>query len=91
MKSQSELPKAKDLFRPLRQKVYALLFNLHHLHFVAKQKSETVPPVVVKETFYDPSTNEIQTDEVRAVELGWGVPTVEKLWLGYVICTMLCC
>lgn len=71
------------MFRPLRQRVYAILFNLHHLHFLAKQRNEKTPPLYVKETYYCPITKGIKTDLVQAVEVGWGVPTVERLWLGW--------
>ncbi|XP_021964405.1 constitutive coactivator of PPAR-gamma-like protein 1 isoform X2 [Folsomia candida] len=81
-KDSKELPKAYELFRPLRQRVYAILFNLHHLHFLAKQRNEKTPPLYVKETYYCPITKGIKTDLVQAVEVGWGVPTVERLWLG---------
>ncbi|CAL8093948.1 unnamed protein product [Orchesella dallaii] len=78
----NELPKAHDLFRPLRQQVYAILFNLHHLQFLAKQRNEKAPTIQVKETLYCPMLKSNKTQFVNAVEIGWGVPTVERLWLG---------
>lgn len=78
----NELPKAHDLFRPLRQRVYAILFNLHHLQFLAKQRNEKVPTIQVKETMFCPLLKTNKTQFVNAVEIGWGVPTVERLWLG---------
>lgn len=77
-----ELPNAHDLFRPLRQRVYAILFNLHHLQFLAKQRNEKIPVIEVKETYYCAKNKNVETKLVQAVELGWGVPTVERLWLG---------
>jgi hypothetical protein len=82
VKGSTDLPHAHVVFRPLRQRVYAILFNLHHLHFLAKERGESVPKIEVKETYYDPSTKQAKTDLVRAVEVGWGVPTIERLWLG---------
>ncbi len=81
-KDSKELARAHELFRPLRQRVYAILFNLHHLHFLAKQRNEKVPTVQVKETYYCPQKKGIVSDLVQAIEVGWGVPTVERLWLG---------
>jgi len=81
-KDSKDLPKARELFRPLRQRVYAILFNLHHLQFLAKQRNEKVPTIFVKEVFYSPESKSIKTELVSAVEVGWGVPTVERLWLG---------
>lgn len=52
---------------------------------MAKQKEEKVPPIKVKEAYYCPNTKGVVETEVQAVEVGWGVPTVEKLWLGYVL------
>jgi len=80
----NELPKAHELFRPLRQRVYAILFNLHHLQFLAKQRNEKAPTIQVKETLYCPILKSNKTQFVQAVEIGWGVPTVERLWLGLV-------
>jgi len=80
--SPHDLPETHLLFRPLRQRVYAILFNLHHLHFLAKERGEVVPKIEIKETYYDPVTKQAKTDVVRAVEVGWGIPTVERLWLG---------
>lgn len=80
-----ELPHGSSLFRPMRQMVYAVLFNLHHLAFVARQKAEaektgerTVPSVRVREWIGGRRTPEA----VEAVQLGWPVPTVQRLWLG---------
>lgn len=39
-----ELPDIHRLFRPVRQNVYAILFNMHHHHFMANRaKGESVP------------------------------------------------
>ncbi|CAN7937173.1 unnamed protein product [Ixodes hexagonus] len=35
-----DLPWGTTLFRPIRQMVYAVLFNMHHVAFVARQKRE---------------------------------------------------
>ena len=36
----AELPSSALLYRPIRQMVYAILYNLHHLQFQARQKQE---------------------------------------------------
>lgn len=35
-----ELPTPSLLYRPLRQMIYALLFNQHHLQYLSEQKKE---------------------------------------------------
>uniref|UniRef100_A0A2R5LND0 Putative glycine rich protein n=1 Tax=Ornithodoros turicata TaxID=34597 RepID=A0A2R5LND0_9ACAR len=74
-----EIPQGAMLFRPLRQMVYAVLFNLHHLVYVAtrqKSTSSEMPSVVVHEWVGGSSM------AVEAVQLSWPVPTVQRLWLG---------
>ena len=36
----SQVPPAHDVFRPLRQNIYAVLFNLHHARFTKKSNDE---------------------------------------------------
>lgn len=37
-----------DIYQPLRQKVYAVLFNLHHLRYVhTKKKGKVLSPLVI--------------------------------------------
>ncbi|KAG1664870.1 Constitutive coactivator of PPAR-gamma-like protein 2 [Nymphon striatum] len=83
-----DLPSGVILFRPLRQMVYAILFNLHHMIYMAKSKGdseEAVQEIVIKEWVWS-KTNPYKSPEmVRALQLGWGVPTVQRLWFGSVI------
>merc|ERR1712029_48696 len=37
----SQLPPAHDVFRPLRQNIYAVLFNLHHARYTKKSLEES--------------------------------------------------
>lgn len=128
-----ELPSGVALFRPIRQMVYAVLFNMHHLAFVARQKREAAAasassadssskskdgastsaegatasssssgestkggapsapaPVVVVEWLGRSSSSSNSKGQrssrpyelVEGVQLGWPVPTVQRLWLG---------
>lgn len=116
-----DLPWGTTLFRPIRQMVYAVLFNMHHVAFVARQKREAAAqaaasagsstatdsapgktqdgtpgsdgdsqsgpaPVVVVEWVGRPPSSSPQSgahpELVPGVQLGWPVPTVQRLWLG---------
>ncbi|GIY76867.1 hypothetical protein CDAR_513192 [Caerostris darwini] len=83
-----ELPSPGLLFRPLRQMIYALLFNQHHLQFLSEQKKEKegieekVPEIVIKEWIWSKSNKYNKPDYVPSVPLGWPVPTVTRLWFG---------
>ncbi|XP_076372934.1 constitutive coactivator of PPAR-gamma-like protein 1 homolog [Tachypleus tridentatus] len=83
-----DVPLGAILFRPLRQMVYAILFNLHHQHFLAKQKErkegveEKVPDIIIKEWAWNKHKQYTSPDLVPAVPLGWAVPTVQRLWCG---------
>lgn len=52
-----EFPSIHHLFRPLRQNVYAILFNLHHHTFMAKR---TQKGLLIHQFFY-PLTLSLQT------------------------------
>ncbi|XP_020294477.1 constitutive coactivator of PPAR-gamma-like protein 1 homolog isoform X2 [Pseudomyrmex gracilis] len=87
-----EIPSIHLIYRPIRQMVYAILFNLHHRIYMAtksKEKGESekveVPDVIIKEWVWSKS-NPYQTPElVKAEQIGWGVPTIQRLWFGTVI------
>ncbi|XP_015437521.1 PREDICTED: constitutive coactivator of PPAR-gamma-like protein 1 homolog isoform X1 [Dufourea novaeangliae] len=84
-----EFPSIHLIYRPVRQMVYAILFNLHHRMYLAtkiKEKCDSekieVPDVVIKEWVWSKS-NPYQTPElVKAEQIGWGVPTIQRLWFG---------
>lgn len=85
-----EFPQIHEIFRLIRQRVYAVVFNLHHIRFVHSKKqekrelSENDPPpdIIVKEWVYSRS-NPYQTPElVKADPLPWAVPTLHRLWFG---------
>ncbi|XP_032680714.1 constitutive coactivator of PPAR-gamma-like protein 1 homolog [Odontomachus brunneus] len=87
-----EFPSIHLIYRPIRQMVYAILFNLHHRMYLAtksKEKGDSekveVPDVIIKEWVWSKS-NPYQTPElVKAEQIGWGVPTIQRLWFGTVI------
>ncbi|XP_044271706.1 constitutive coactivator of PPAR-gamma-like protein 1 isoform X2 [Tribolium madens] len=85
-----EFPPIHDVYQPLRQRVYAVLFNLHHLRYVHTKKKESgeipenssQPDVVVKEWIYSRSNPYQYPEEVKAEPLPWAVPTLQRLWFG---------
>lgn len=83
-----ELPSPTLLYRPLRQMIYALLFNQHHLHYLSEQKKEKegieekVPDILIKEWVWSKSNKYNKPDLVPSMPLGWPVPTVTRLWFG---------
>lgn len=84
----AELPRYVDLYRPLRQGAYALLFNLNKIQFELKRKADEegrpAPQgqvkAEVKELFHHAGVPQELT--VTAVPLQWSAPSVESLWLG---------
>ncbi|KAG5888701.1 hypothetical protein JTB14_035766 [Gonioctena quinquepunctata] len=85
-----EFPPIHDIYRSLRQRIYAVLFNLHHLRYVHSKKKdaeelpENAPPpdVIVKEWIYSRSNPYQYPEEVKAEPLPWAVPTLQRLWFG---------
>lgn len=83
-----EIRSIHQLFRPIRQNVYALLFNLHHLQYVVRNKEKKgveLPEVFVKEWVWSKTNNYDKPALVKAEPLGWGVPTIQRLWFGPVV------
>ncbi|XP_057319789.1 constitutive coactivator of PPAR-gamma-like protein 1 homolog isoform X2 [Microplitis mediator] len=84
-----EFPSIHVIYRPVRQMVYAILFNLHHQIFMATKNKEKgdhekieVPDIVIKEWIWS-KTNPYQSPElIKAEQIGWGVPTIQRLWFG---------
>lgn len=111
-----EFPSIHVIYRPIRQMVYAILFNLHHRMYLATKSKEKggkydigftnnrnlpfcikcsfckfiriesekieIPDVIIKEWVWSKS-NPYQTPElVKAEQIGWGVPTIQRLWFG---------
>ncbi|CAG9857498.1 unnamed protein product [Phyllotreta striolata] len=85
-----EFPPIHDIYQPLRQRIYAVLFNLHHLRYVHAKKKESgelpdnaaQPDVIVKEWIHSRSNPYQCPEEVKAEPLPWAVPTLQRLWFG---------
>uniref|UniRef100_A0A1B6BZX8 Constitutive coactivator of PPAR-gamma-like protein 1 homolog n=1 Tax=Clastoptera arizonana TaxID=38151 RepID=A0A1B6BZX8_9HEMI len=85
-----EIPSIHHFYRPIRQMVYAILFNLHHHSYMAtknKEKGEVKPPpdVKIREWVWTKSNPYQKPDIVKAEQIGWGVPTIQRLWFGTTI------
>ena len=46
--SSSELPPIHKMYQPLRQSIYAILFNVHHVNFNRKQVEEKIKAIKKK-------------------------------------------
>ncbi|XP_044754818.1 constitutive coactivator of PPAR-gamma-like protein 1 homolog isoform X4 [Coccinella septempunctata] len=85
-----EFPSIHDIYQPLRQNVYAVIFNLHHLRYLHSKKKESnevsendaPPDIFVKEWKYSRSNPYLKPEEVKAEPLPWAVPTLHRLWFG---------
>jgi len=44
-----------------------------------------IPELYVKEWIWSKSNQYQSPDLVRAEQIGWGVPTIQRLWFGYVL------
>lgn len=89
-----EFPPVHLIFRSVRQKVYAIIFNLHHLQYLAnKSRAEAqaegndvstihTPEVHVKEWTWSKQNQYQKPEVVKAEPLGWAVPTIQRLWFG---------
>ncbi|XP_054722197.1 constitutive coactivator of PPAR-gamma-like protein 1 homolog [Uloborus diversus] len=84
----NDLPTPSRVYRPLRQMIYALLFNHHHLQYLVDQKKEkegmeeTLPDILIKEWVWSKANKYNKPDVVPSMALGWPVPTVTRLWFG---------
>ncbi|CAH0555885.1 unnamed protein product [Brassicogethes aeneus] len=85
-----ELPPIHEVYQMLRQHVYAVLFNLHHLRYVHSKKKENndlpencpQPDIIVKEWVYTRANPFQKPVEIKAEPLPWAVPTLQRLWFG---------
>jgi len=88
--SHKEIPSIHHFYRPVRQMVYAILFNLHHHTYMATRSKESKPDakppdVRIKEWIWTKSNQYQRADIVSAEQIGWGVPTIQRLWFGTTI------
>ncbi|XP_025108556.1 constitutive coactivator of PPAR-gamma-like protein 1 homolog isoform X2 [Pomacea canaliculata] len=85
-----ELPSYIDLYRPIRQTIYSVLFNLNKLKIIHenthKEKGEAPPPksfeVNVKEWIVRRSTQRPTFEVTIAKPVEWKTPSIERMWLG---------
>lgn len=88
-----DIPSIHLFYRPARQMVYAILFNLYHQKYLYskalanqnnRQSSSTsnIPEVFVSEWIWSPQNEYKKPDMVPAIQLPWAVPTIQRLWFG---------
>ncbi|XP_049703294.2 constitutive coactivator of PPAR-gamma-like protein 1 homolog isoform X5 [Helicoverpa armigera] len=88
-----EIPSIHHFFRPVRQNVYAILYNMHHHRFMAQKAKEegstssssTIErpcTVQISEWIYSRVNPGKSPEIVPGVVLDWPVPTVQRLWFG---------
>nr|XP_022900711.1 constitutive coactivator of PPAR-gamma-like protein 1 homolog isoform X1 [Onthophagus taurus]XP_022900712.1 constitutive coactivator of PPAR-gamma-like protein 1 homolog isoform X1 [Onthophagus taurus] len=85
-----EFPPIHEIYQLLRQRVYAVLFNLHHHRYVHMKKKEAgeigesspAPDIIVHEWIYSRSNPYQYSEEIKAEPLPWAVPTLQRLWFG---------
>ncbi|XP_053602240.1 constitutive coactivator of PPAR-gamma-like protein 1 isoform X3 [Plodia interpunctella] len=88
-----EIPSIHHFFRPIRQNVYAILYNMHHHRFMAQKAkeegtastsgfNERACTVQISEWIYSRVNPGKSPEMVPGVVLDWPVPTVQRLWFG---------
>ncbi|KAK6635083.1 hypothetical protein RUM44_000332 [Polyplax serrata] len=89
--SSREWQSIHSVYKPIRQNVYAILFNLHHQMYIANKESNkengngdqaiTNPPEILIREWVCTAMNQYSVpDIVKAEPVGWPVPTVQRLW-----------
>lgn len=71
-------------YRPARQMIYAVLFNLYHQKYMCSKTKDNLPTpeVIISEWIWSPQNEYKKPDEVYATQLPWAVPTIQRLWFG---------
>lgn len=82
-----DVPSVHLFYRPARQMIYAILFNMNHQKYIyakhAKQiAQQSVPAIEVNEWIWSPQNEYKRSEAVPAVQLPWAVPTIQRLWFG---------
>ncbi|XP_055678273.1 constitutive coactivator of PPAR-gamma-like protein 1 homolog isoform X3 [Lutzomyia longipalpis] len=85
-----DVPSVHLFYRPARQMIYAILFNLYHQRYLCSKSNKNQtnassapkPDVVVSEWIWSPQNEYKKPDMVKATQLSWAVPTVQRLWFG---------
>lgn len=89
-----DIPSIHAFYRPARQMIYAILFNLYHQKYLYSKSvggdggreqnssKNQHPEIIISEWVWSPQ-NEYKTPElVTAISLPWAVPTIQRLWFG---------
>lgn len=83
-----ELPSVHLFYRPARQMIYAILFNMYHQKYLCSKKESTtkhdLPDISVSEWIWSPQNQYKKAETVKATLLPWAVPTIQRLWFGTV-------
>lgn len=88
-----ELPPVHLFYRPARQMIYAILFNMYHQKYLCSKKDHSattttsktdLPEITVSEWIWSPQNQYKKPDVVKATLLPWAVPTIQRLWFGTV-------
>ncbi|GAB0087490.1 constitutive coactivator of PPAR-gamma-like protein 1 homolog [Sergentomyia squamirostris] len=82
-----DAPSIHLFYRPARQMIYAILFNLYHQRYLCSKSSKNQgnsgkPDVVISEWLWSPQNEFKKPDLVKAQQVPWAVPTVQRLWFG---------
>ncbi|RVE47107.1 hypothetical protein evm_008291 [Chilo suppressalis] len=88
-----EIPSIHHFYRPIRQNVYAILYNMHHHRFMAQKAKEEGQAttsanndrpctVQISEWIYSRVNPGKNAEVVPGIVLDWPVPTVQRLWFG---------
>ncbi|KAJ8047256.1 Constitutive coactivator of PPAR-gamma-like protein 1-like [Holothuria leucospilota] len=84
-----EFPPSAFLFRPIRKKVYGILFSCQHLpppkpknNGQGDSNQNLEPQIVIKEWWLRQNGAPQKPDLVEAEPLDWVVPPIQRLWLG---------
>lgn len=79
-----EMPSIHQFYKPARQMIYAVLFNLYHQKYMCSKTKDNLPSpdVIINEWTWSPQNEYKKADEVYAKQLPWAVPTIQRLWFG---------
>lgn len=68
-----EMPAVNVFYRPARQMIYAILFNLYHQKYMCSKTKDNLPmpDVIINEWVWSPQNEFKKPEEVYAVQLPW--------------------
>lgn len=86
-----------EFYRPARQQVYAILFNLFHQRYMysktakdqqkggSRKENAGKPEILIKEWIWSPQNEYARPELVPAEQLPWSVSTIQRLWFGMAV------